>query len=165
MRKTVRSKEELREAARTILAELDKTALKRSGLDGGEAGTPEETAFPAIDVEEMEQRVLEQQDMLEKLSRQKRYRAKMEMRDTPSLASAEQSAPQAKKKQLLEQRLERREGRAAAAGTDGGADEAGGDIMVTDVRRDELTEDGLPFRLSEVYRRDARRYDGTFERY
>lgn len=165
MRKTVRSDEELREAARTILAELDKTALKRNGLGGGETAAPEETAFPAIDVDEAEQRVLEQQDILEKVSRQKRYRAKMEMRDMPNLISSDQSAPQAERKQFLEQRLERREVRAAAAGTDGGADEAGGTIMVTDVRRDELTEGGLPFRLSEVYRRDARRYDGTFERY
>lgn len=165
MRKTVRSKEELRETARTILAELDKTALKRNGLDGGEAAAAEETEFPSIAVEETERRVLEQQDMLEKLSRQKRYRAKMEMRNTPNPVSPDQSAPQAKRKQFLEQRLERREVRAAATGMDGGADEAGGTIMVTDVRRDELTEDGLPFRLSEVYRRDARRYDGTFERY
>lgn len=164
MRKAVRSDEELREAARMILAELDQTALKRSRPDADETAITEETAFQAIDVGEMEQRAFEQQDMLEKVSQQKRYRA-MEMWDTPNLVSAGQSTPQTKRKQLLRERLERREVRAAVASTDGGADEAEGTIMVTDVRRDELTEGGLPFRLSEVYRRDARRYDGTFERY
>lgn len=165
MRKAVRSDEELREAAQMILAELDQTEPKKDGSDGDETAGAEKTEFP-VDVDEPEQRVgLEQQNMLKKISRQRRYRAMMEPEDESNGASERENTPQTERKQFPEQKLKRREARAVSAGVDGGADEAGDSIMVTDVRRNELTEDGLPFRLSEVYRRDARRYDGTFERY
>lgn len=164
MKKRAISGKELREAAREILDELDKTDRKRNRPDDSRTTGAEERKLSSSADTAVQRKAMEQQDMLAKFSRRKKYRATVETGEPSNNFLMSDSPQKAGKERLLERRPERREAR-AAADPDGGTDAHGDSVLVTDVRRDELTEAGLPFRLSEVYRRDARRYDGTFERY
>ena len=135
--------------ARTILAELDKAT---SGQ-----GLPEDETEAFSDKMELS-------DTLNAVSQLRRYRA---LRTAASGSDsdrilAELNTPRTTRRQFLAQRLERRETRKAA---DDYGETADSDDFTADVRRDVLTDAGLPAQLSEVYRRDARRYDSPFERY
>ena len=140
----------LREVARTILAQLDETAPMQR--------------LPEIDTEDTTEK-LELSDTLDVVSQLRRYRAlhAAETGRNADAALAAMNAPRTTRRQFLAQRLERRETR----DTDSAdvTETADGESFVTDVRRDELTDAGMPARLSEVYQRDARRYDSPFERY
>ena len=78
------------------------------------------------------------------------------------LTEAEVNALLTTRRQFLQQRRERRKMRDAETSDSGAQDET---FSSADTKTNELTDTGMPARLSEVYRRDARRYDTPFERY
>ena len=151
---------QLQETARMILDEL--TGWSWSA----ERDAPDEAA---------ERELLEENDILGAVSLLRRYEAvgRVGVDRSVEAGLTPPGAPRTTRRDFLSQRLERRAARNAAETDAGAAAEnaglSGADaedaVFVTDLRRDELTENGLPERLSEVYRRDARRYDGPFERY
>jgi len=160
------SAEELRNTARAILEELDRPVQKTHGSD--ERMLEEVGGFYEVVADGWDKGngILDERDTLEKISRQKRYRTMFSAGGaTVSGTVLDEDAPRMERRQFLSQRLERRAERTKHDAADSGDEAAEEEFAVTDVRRNELTDTGLPARLSEVYRRDARRYDGAFERY
>ena len=141
--------EELRRAARSILAELDRAAATQGSLETDLAEMPDEFDYS---------------DTTDTVYQLKRYRAlrAAEISGNNILTDTEMSAPRTTRRQFLQQRIERRMKRDAGQNGGGALD---GEAVEADVKKSELTDAGMPARLSEVYRRDARRYDGPFERY
>lgn len=141
---------ELREMARAILAELDGASWQP------EEGLPEENRTPGDSLDE--------QDMKDMIYRLRGYRAlRTGEHGNETATQAWTSAPRTTRRQFLSQRLERRAERDAENSVENSGETE--NFTVAEVRRDELTDAGTPARLSEIYRRDARRYDGPFERY
>ncbi|MGI5979341.1 MAG: hypothetical protein ACOX66_07580 [Oscillospiraceae bacterium] len=154
--------ESLKEMARIILAELDYVDMQNAVMC-------EHAASKEIEY-------IELQDTLEATSRERRYnlREVSNRRNGTDTRVPLMSQPRTTRRAFLSQRLERRAAREneETAGalplfpeTEASDPETERAAFVTDIRRDELTDAGLPARLSEVYHRDARRYDGPFERY
>lgn len=139
---------QLQEMARTILAELDRAVFPQ-GLTETELDDAAEK--------------VERRENLNANSQLVRYRALRALENSGGNGTvlAAMSAPRMTRRAFLAQRIERRESRNA----DEGGEDADGETFATDLRRDELTDAGTPAQLSEIYRRDARRYDGPFERY
>ena len=148
-----RGQDALRAMASAILAEL-------AGVDT--------TSSAAVQTETVENpaEMLEVNDTFDAVSQLRRYRAlRAAGADaSESMALAGISEPRTTRRQFLTQRLGRRDAREAAGGEENaaGAETA---FDAVDMRQNELTEAAAPSRLSEIYRRDARRYDGPFERY
>lgn len=166
MRTAKFSAEEMKNAARAILAELDRSVRKTHKLDGGIREEADGFYDAAEDGWGEGNEILDEKDTLESISRQRRYRAMLAAGDAAATETGlDEDAPRTERRQFLSQRLERRAERTKHDAADSEDGVAAEDIAVTDVRRNELTDTGLPARLSEVYRRDARRYDGAFERY
>ncbi len=82
-------------------------------------------------------------------------------RRQPAL-SEETEATLARRRPALSAEFLRKPGGRAAGST---AADAAGAAILDDVRKNELTDTDTPARLSEIFRRDARCYDGPFERY
>jgi len=76
--------------------------------------------------------------------------------------SDETEAALARRRPALSAEFLRKPGGRAAGNT---AADAAGAVILDDVRKNELTDTDTPARLSEIFRRDARCYDGPFERY
>lgn len=167
--------ENLREMARTILVELreGERSERRGAYD--ETATRGTTRFDAA-AERYENSIgRDDEEIFEEKDRLFRDFIRNAARGSANGDGAETAlaGPRMTRRDFLLQRLNRR------AERDSGADgfdtvlpetgEASGEtektVFTTDLRRDELTADGLPEKLSEVYRRDARRFDGPFERY
>lgn len=142
-----RADEDLRRTAQEILNELDRAAARQGMAD---------TESDSIDT------VFDQSDINRINSVRKRYIAD----DTTAtggelLPTGEAEAPRMTRRQFLAQRLERRRTRSLEDGGNENTETVFEDVL----HEDELTDTGMPARLSEVYRRDARRYDSPFERY
>lgn len=160
------SAEELKNAARAILAELDWMVQKTHGSDGETLEDADGFCDAAEDDWDEGSEILDERDTLEKISRQRRYREMLVGGDAAANETVlGEDAPRMERRQFLSQRLERRAERVEHDAADSEDEAVAENIVVTDVRQNELTDAGLPVRLSEVYRRDARRYDGAFERY
>ena len=164
----------LQETARVLLAELCRTDRE---LGGAAAPGEKNTALKLKEMRGADGETIEENDILDTVTLLKRYgiRGTDEMSEPFSAKFSAAEAPRTARREFLQQRLERRARRQTEEpAPDGGTDESAAEadagglddaVFIADVRRDELTESGLPERLSEVYRRDARRYDGPFERY
>ena len=140
----------LRETAGLLLAELE----EKPGESLRNAG--EEVAVDAD--------MFDEKDTLDAICRAKRYRA---LRTAGASLEAyglldETEAALARRRPALSAAFLRMPGGRAAGST--AADTAGA-VILDDVWKNELTDTDTPARLSEIFRRDARCYDGPFERY
>ena len=141
----------LREIARTILLALDKAAADAVVTETEPAEISENIEYT------------DSEDINSRFNRYRALRA-ANMGAEADNSLAEMSVPRTTRKQYLSQRLERRETRRAGQTGDTG-DDGAENGFAADPQAELLTDRGAPARLSEVYRRDARRYDSPFERY
>jgi len=146
-------REELQEMAKTILCEIYGAAKARStsaGSDFSETGGVSDFGFTRGT------------EGLEKLF--PAYADLGDMKRTyAEKASSEELYPRLKRGEFWEQRLLRRKTRENQRNTGGEA--AAETVRNTQMRPGKLSGADLPEQLSDIFCRDARRYDGAFERY
>lgn len=140
----------LRETAGLLLAELEEKPGESLRNAGEEA---------AVDTD-----MFDEKDTLDAIYCAKRYKA---LRTAGASLEAyglsdETAAALARRQPALSAEFLSKPGGRAAGNT---AADAAGAVILDDVRKNELTDTDTPARLSEIFRRDARCYDGPFERY
>lgn len=140
----------LRETAGLLLAELE----EKPGESLRNAG--EEVA---VDTD-----MFDEKDTLDAIYCAKRYKA---LRTAGASLEAyglsdETAAALARRQPALSAEFLSKPGGRAAGNT---AADAAGAVILDDVWKNELTDTDTPARLSEIFRRDARCFDGPFERY
>ena len=147
-------KEELQEMARAILSEIYDAKSTRNGFEGLEifSGVSRGTlGFADEGFRRNEER---------RLSYEQAYNLNRQYADA---VVSDEFSPRLKRGEFLEQRVLRRKARESAIGTFGDTDE--GVAEKTAVRSGTLPQTDLPEKLSDIFCRDARRYDGAFEKY
>ena len=140
----------LRETADLLLAELEEKPGESFRNAGEEA---------AVDAD-----MFDENDTLDAIYCAKRYKA---LRTAGASLEAyglsdETAAALARRRPALSAEFLSKPGGRAVGST--AADTAGA-VILDDVRKNELTDTDTPARLSEIFRRDARCFDGPFERY
>ena len=140
----------LRETAGLLLAELEEKPGESLRNAGEEA---------AVDTD-----MFDEKDTLDAIYCAKRYKA---LRTAGASLEAyglsdETAAALARRQPALSAEFLSKPGGRAAGNT---AADAAGAVILDDVWKNELTDTDTPARLSEIFRRDARCYDGPFERY
>ncbi len=140
----------LRETAGLLLAELEEK--------------PGESLRNAWEEATVDADMFDEKDTLDAIYCAKRYKA---LRTAGASLEAyglsdETAAALARRQPALSAEFLRMPGGRAAGSM--AADTAGA-VILDDVRKNELTDTDTPARLSEIFRRDARCYDGPFERY
>ena len=140
----------LRETAGLLLAELEEKPGESLRNAGEEA---------AVDTD-----MFDEKDTLDAIYCAKRYKA---LRTAGASLEAyglsdETAAALARRQPALSAEFLSKPGGRAEGNT---AADAAGAVILDDVWKNELTDTDTPARLSEIFRRDARCYDGPFERY
>ena len=140
----------LRETAGLLLAELEEKPGESLRNAGEEA---------AVDTD-----IFDEKDTLDAIYCAKRYKA---LRTAGASLEAyglsdETAAALARRQPALSAEFLSKPGGRAAGNT---AADAAGAVILDDVWKNELTDTDTPARLSEIFRRDARCFDGPFERY
>ncbi len=147
-------RKELQEMARAILSEIYSSEHARKDLTGF-VSSPK-TTIAGADRTDTELAGSDNRQLLSEEaydSEIQAYRAD----------NKEELIPRLSRREFLEQRVLRRKAR---EGFDGSAAESGsGTIKSVVTKSGSLTQADLPEKLSDIFCRDARRYDGAFEKY
>ncbi len=147
-------REELQEMARAILSEIYSAESARNGLEGLEfSPRVVRGGFGFADGEF-------RSDGNRRLSYEQAYDLN---RQYAEAAVQDEFSPRLKRSDFFEQRVFRRKARENAAGAWG--ESAEGTVENAAVRLGSLPQADLPEKLSDIFCRDARRYDGAFEKY
>lgn len=146
-------REELQEMARAILSKIYGAASAQNGFEGLEISprlSRDGLGFADREIRGNGERLLS-------------YEQVNDLKRQANIADSDEFIPRQSRGEFLEQRALRRSVREKAAGISG--ETAEGTIENAAVRSGSLHEADISEKLSDIFCRDARRYDGAFEKY